>query len=71
MATSVAGSALPGPYIWAITEIHTITAGTGRFAGIQGSFTVTRTHVVAPSTDGTHVTAGSFQGAITLAGGIQ
>jgi hypothetical protein len=48
-----------------VTEIHTITSGTGRFAGAQGSFTVERTHIVEPSADGTHVTFGAFHGSMT------
>jgi hypothetical protein len=51
-----------------VTEIHTITGGTGRFAGAQGNFVLERTHIVAPSADGTHVTFGSFHGTITPPG---
>jgi hypothetical protein len=51
-----------------VTEIHTITGGTGRFTGAQGSFTLERTHIVEPSADGTHVTFGSFHGTITSPG---
>src|SRR5262249_50649392 len=51
-----------------VTETHTITGGTGRFAGAQGSFILERTHLVAPSADGTHVTFGSFHGSITPPG---
>jgi hypothetical protein len=51
-----------------ITEIHTITSGTGGFTGAQGSFTVERTHIVEPSADGTHLIFGSFHGSITLPG---
>jgi hypothetical protein len=47
--TTVVGSAVPGPVVFKITEIHTITGGTGRFTGAQGSFTVDRTHTVEPS----------------------
>jgi hypothetical protein len=51
-----------------VTEIHTITSGTGRFAGAQGNFVLERTHIVA-SADGTnHVTFGSFHGTITSPG---
>lgn len=66
-STSVV-SGVPGPVAVTITEIHTITGGTGRFSGAQGSFTVHRTHVRAPSDDGTHVTFGSFEGTITSPG---
>ena len=66
-STSVV-SAVPGPVVFTVTEIHTITGGTGRFSGAQGSFTVHRTHVVAPSDDGTHVTFGWFEGTITSPG---
>jgi hypothetical protein len=54
-----------------VTETHTITGGTGRFAGAQGSFILERTHVVAPSADETHVTFGSFHGSITAPGAVQ
>ena len=66
--TTVAGSAIPGDVVFTITEIHTITGGTGRFEGAQGSFTMHRTHVVAPSDNGTHVTSGWFEGTITSPG---
>jgi hypothetical protein len=66
-STSVV-SAVPGPVVFTVTEIHTITGGTGRFSGAQGTFTVHRTHVVAPSDDGTHVTFGWFGGTITSRG---
>jgi hypothetical protein len=66
-STSVA-SAIPGPVVFTVTEIHTITGGTGRFAGAQGSFTVHRTHIRALSDDGTHVTFGWFEGTMTSPG---
>ena len=50
------------------TEIHTITVGTGRFAGAKGWLKLDRTHIVAFSADGTHVTFGSFDGTITPPG---
>ena len=68
--TTVVGSAIPGDVVFTITEIHTITGGTGRFSGAQGSFTVHRTHVVAPSADGTHVTFGWFEGTVTSPGAV-
>jgi hypothetical protein len=66
-STSVV-SAVPGPVVLTVTEIHTITGGTGRFSGAEGSFTVHRTHVHALSDDGTHVTFGWFEGSITSPG---
>ena len=66
-STSVV-SGVPGPLVVAVTERHTITGGTGRFSGAQGSFTVHRTHVRTPTADGTHVTYGSFEGTITSPG---
>jgi len=69
--TTVAGVAIPGDVVFTVTEIHTITGGTGRFTEAQGSFTVHRTHVVAPSADGTHVTFGWFEGTITPPGAAQ
>jgi hypothetical protein len=56
--TSTFGDA-PGTYN--IVEQHTITGGTGRFAGATGSFTVKR--VIAAS----GVTSGTFDGTIVLA----
>ena len=46
-----------------ITEIHTITGGTGRFAGAQGSFIVER-----QASPVTFKTCGSFHGTITSPG---
>ena len=66
--TSVAVSSVLGPVARTNTENHTITGGTGRFSGAQGSFTVVRIHVLAASTDGTHATSGSFEGTITSPG---
>ena len=44
-----------------ITDKHTITGGTGRFAGAQGSFTVERLASAV-----TFETSGSFEGTITF-----
>jgi hypothetical protein len=54
-----------GPNLFSITEHHTITGGTGRFAGAQGTFTVTR---MASGT--TFLTSGSFLGTITPPGAV-
>jgi len=54
-----------------VTETHTVTGGTGRFVGVQGSFVLVRTHLTAPSADGTHVTYGTYQGSITPPGASQ
>lgn len=63
--TTVAGSSEPTttPGVLSITEINTITGGTGRFAGAQGSFTVERLVDQA-----TGFTSGSFHGTITSPG---
>jgi hypothetical protein len=60
--TTIAGSGEPTdtPGVIRITEIHTITGGTGRFAGAQGSFTVVRL-----ASGITFLTSGSFHGTIT------
>jgi hypothetical protein len=60
--TTIAGSGQPTgtPGEIRITEIHTITGGTGRFAGAHGLFTVKR---VASAI--TFATSGSFEGTIT------
>src|SRR5215472_2408271 len=57
-------SAEPGDTYAKITQIHTITGGTGRFAGVQGSFTLALYHDVV-ARDGTHGTCGSYSGTIT------
>jgi hypothetical protein len=63
--TTIVGSsemtATPG--VSSITEINTITGGTGRFARAQGSFTVERLVNLA-----TGLTSGSFHGTITSPG---
>ena len=73
--TTVLGQAelsdLP-PGFLKVTEIHTITGGTGRFAGAQGSFTVELFHKLEVSgVEGgveTHDAFGSFHGTITFRG---
>jgi hypothetical protein len=63
--TTVAGSSEPTatPGVLSITEIDTITGGTGRFAGAQGSFTVERLVNQA-----TGFTSGSVHGTIASPG---
>ena len=63
--TTIAGTLemTPTPGVASITEINTITGGTGRFAGAQGSFTVERLVNLA-----TGFTSGSFHGTITSPG---
>jgi hypothetical protein len=63
--TTITGSSEPTdtPGVLSITEIDTITGGTGRFAGAQGTFTVER--LVNQETG---FTSGSFHGAITSPG---
>jgi len=61
-------SDLPGGFL-KVTETHTITGGTGRFTGAQGSFTVELLHKLEPSGVAggveTHDIFGSFHGTIT------
>jgi hypothetical protein len=52
-----------GEVFFRVTEIHTITGGTGRFAGAQGSVRVER-----QASPVTFKTCGSFQGTITSPG---
>jgi hypothetical protein len=65
--TTFAGSSEPtaAPDVLSITEINTITGGTGRFAGAQGSFTVERL-----LTQSTGFTSGSLHGTITSPGAV-
>src|SRR4029453_2681014 len=73
--TTVFGQAelsdLPGGFL-KVTETHTITGGTGRFAGVQGSFTVELFHKLEASGVAggveTHDISGSFHGTITFPG---
>ena len=53
----------PDGVVFSITEIYTITGGTGRFAGAQGSFIVER--LADPNK---FVTSGSFHGTISPPG---
>ena len=65
ISTTIKGSGVmitPDP-VFKITEVHTITGGTGRFAGAQGSFTMTKF-----ASGKTFVTSGSFDGTITHPG---
>jgi hypothetical protein len=62
--TTFVASAIPGADVFTITEDHIITGGTGRFSDAQGTFTVHRVHMTAPSEDGTHVTSGWFEGTL-------
>ena len=57
------GSPTDTPGVNRIMEINTITGGTGRFSGAQGSFTVER---LLNSKSG--FTSGSFQGTLTPPG---
>ena len=58
---SVELTATPG--VFSFTEVHTITGGTGRFAGAQGSFIVERL-----ASGVTFSSSGSFHGTITSPG---
>ena len=72
--TTIVGQAelsdLPGGFL-RVTETHTITGGTGRFAGAQGSFTVELFHKLEPSEVSggveTHDIFGSFHGTVIRA----
>jgi len=63
--TTVTGSSEPTatPGVLSITEINTITGGTGRFSAAQGTFTVERL-----VNQGTGFTSGSLHGTITSPG---
>jgi len=63
LATDITGLGTPteNPDVVSVEEAHTITGGTGRFAGATGSFI--RTYFLDRVTG---VTAGSFHGTIVL-----
>jgi len=62
LTTTVEGTATPtsSPTAFTVVETHTITGGTGRFAGARGSFVVTRSVDFADP-----FTAGSIDGELT------
>jgi hypothetical protein len=62
LTTSVEGTATPtsSPTAFTVVETHTVTDGTGRFAGATGSFLVTRSVDFADP-----FTAGSLDGELT------
>lgn len=78
ISTAVVGQAelsdLEGGFL-KVTETHTITGGTGRFTGAQGSFTVKLFHKLEASGVAggveTHDIFGSFNGTIKLSGEAQ
>ena len=63
--TTIVGSSQPSgtPGVLSITEVNTVTGGTGRFAGATGSFITERLVNAA-----TGFTSGSFHGMITPPG---
>jgi hypothetical protein len=66
ISTTITGSGQvidPILFLIEIEEVHTITGGTGRFAGAQGSFTVKRL-----ASGITFLTSGSYEGTITSPG---
>jgi hypothetical protein len=72
--TSTALGEAAGDRTTRVTETHTITGGTGRFAGASGSFTLVRLAVFTGEPDGSGLfatadTEGSFEGTIVLANG--
>ena len=61
ISTTITGSGeLIEPSLFRIEDVHTISGGTGRFAGAQGSFTVNRLASAV-----TFLTSGSYEGTIT------
>ena len=66
ISTTITGSGKvidPILFVIEIEEVHTITGGTGRFAGAEGSFTVKRL-----ASGKTFLTSGSYEGTITSPG---
>ena len=64
ISTTITGSGeMIEPGLFRIEDVHTITGGTGRFAGAQGNFTVRRL-----ASGVTFLTSGSYEGTITPPG---
>ena len=64
ISTTITGSGqVIEPGLFRIEEVHTITGGTGRFAGAQGSFTMKKL-----ASGVTFLTSGSYDGTITPPG---
>ena len=64
ISTTITGSGqVIEPGLFRIEDVHTITGGTGRFAGAQGSFRVTKLASAV-----TFLTSGSYEGTITPPG---
>ena len=64
ISTTITGSGqMIEPGLFKFAEVHTITGGTGRFAGAQGSFTMTKLASAV-----TFLTSGSYEGTITSPG---
>ena len=60
LTASIAGQSTPtSPGVLSIVEVYTITGGTGRFAGVTGTFTLESTLNLA-----TGVSSGTFSGDI-------
>ena len=66
LMTDAEGRATPAgsPTAFTVVEIHTVTGGTGRFAGASGRFTITRAVDFANP-----FTSGEIEGSITTRGG--
>jgi len=61
LATDITGLGTPTENLVSVVEVHTITGGTGRFAGATGSFIRTYSLNLV-----TGVTSGSFNGTIAF-----
>ena len=66
LTTNMTGVATPQdtPGVFFIVETHTVTGGTGRFAGATGEFVVERLSFPTGPANGT--TSGSFEGTLWL-----
>jgi hypothetical protein len=64
ISTTITGSGeMIEPGLFRIEEVHAIIGGTGRFAGAQGSFTMTKLASAV-----TFLTSGSYEGTMTPPG---
>lgn len=64
--TTIVGAGIRETLVVEITEVHTITGGTGRFRGATGSIAVRQTHIREPNPDRSNNVFGTLYGTINV-----